>query len=91
MVIELLTRIVRGANIQEMSKAQAFLALSSFLTGNAGSQYEAGVEMVSPEKGGVSSWPEAVHYLVRNYAQLSGDTSAIFDLQAVFQGPTETE
>lgn len=54
MVFDFLTRFVSKANIQEMSDALALIALSSFLKRFAKSQYEAGVEMVSLEEGGVS-------------------------------------
>lgn len=46
--------------------------------------------MVSPEGERVSSWPEVVAYVLRNYAQSSRASSAISDLRAVSQGPTKT-
>lgn len=61
---DFLTRFVREADIQEVSEAQAFVALQSFFKGYARSKYEAGVEMASAEKGGVSSRPEAVQHLL---------------------------
>lgn len=45
-----------------MSKPYALIALPTFLKGFDKSQYEAGVEMIFPEKGGVSSWPDVVQY-----------------------------
>ena len=91
MVLDFLARFVREANIQEMSEAQAFLALPHFLDGFAKSQYEAGVELVKPRLGGVSSWPESVQYLLRNYAQSGHISSAISDLRAIQQDSSETE
>lgn len=91
MVVYFLTRLVREGNIQEMSEAQAIAALPSFLDGFAKSQYETGAETVFPEEGGISSWPEAVQYRLRNYAQSSTISLAIADLRAGSQGLLETE
>lgn len=55
MAIDFLARFVREANIQGMSETQYFDVLSSFPTEFADSQYEAGFEMATPEKGEVLS------------------------------------
>lgn len=60
MVIDFLIRFVKNANIQEMSKSRAHIAVTSFPKGFVKSQYEAGAAIVSQEEGGVSSWPSAV-------------------------------
>lgn len=88
MVTAFLAGFVRGANIQELSEAQAFLALPSFHTGLAKSHYEAGFEMVAPEEGGFSRMLEKVQYLVRNYAQSTHINSIISNLQAIRQKTT---
>jgi len=90
MVLDFLSRFVREAEIQEMSEAQALLALPSFLNGFAKSQYEA-AERVNPQDGGIGSWPEAVQYLLRNYAQNKYISSAIRDLRDTRQKELETE
>lgn len=90
-VLDFLARYVKEANIQAMSEAQAFIALPSFLIGFAKSQYEAGVQLTSPDEGGVTSWPEAVQYLLRNYAHSTYIPSAISDLRSVRQSHSETE
>lgn len=50
MVIDFLTRFAREANIQEISKAQALVALPSLPKGFAKNQYDAGAEMVCQKK-----------------------------------------
>lgn len=47
--------------------------------------------MVSSEDGGISSWPGAVQYFLRNYARSSRINSAIADLREVSQGPMKAE
>lgn len=65
-----LKRFVRNANIQDMSEAQARVALPLFFNGFVWNQYVACAEMVFAEEGGIFSWLEAARYLLRNYAQL---------------------
>lgn len=72
MVVGFLTRFIREADIQKVSEVLAFVALPSFLEEYARSWYETGAGLVSPEKIGVSGWPEAVHYLLRNHVCVSG-------------------
>lgn len=88
--VDFLTSFVREANIQKISEAEAVVALPSFQKVFASAQFEAGVEIASPEKGGISDWPEAVQYLSRNYAQSPRTSSAISDLSAVSREPTKT-
>ena len=90
-VLDFLARLKREFNIQEMSEAQAFVELPSFFDGYGKSQYEAGVERTLPEEGGVESWPEAVQYLLRNYAQNKHISAAIADLREVRQKASESE
>jgi len=89
-VLDFLSRFTREAEIQEMSEAQALLSLPHFLSGFARSQYEA-AERVNPQDGGIAEWPEAVQYLLRNYAQNKYISSAIRDLRDTKQGNNETE
>lgn len=74
-----------------MSEAHAFIALHSFLTGFAQSQYEAGIDVSLLEEGGISRWPEAVQYLLRSYAQSTYISSAISDLRNNQQRPGVNE
>ena len=67
------------------------MSLPYFLDGFALSQYESGIEMVAPEEGGVSSWPEAVQYLLKNYAQNQHISNAITDLRDTRQYADEDE
>lgn len=68
MTVDLLTRFVSEANIQEMSEAQALVALPSFLKGFDKSKNEDEAETVSTKEGGISSRLEAVKYLLRNHS-----------------------
>lgn len=74
-----------------MPEPQALVAPPSVFKGFAKSQYEAGAQMMSPEEGEISSWPEAVQYFLRNYAQTSRISFAIADLRALCQEAMETE
>lgn len=91
MIIDFPTRFVREAKTQKMPEAQGLIALIAFLKGFAKSQHEAGVEIVHSKEGGASSWPEAIQYLSRNYAQSSRISSAIANLRTGSQGLMETE
>lgn len=91
MIINFLKQFVREANIQEKLAAQELVALPSFLKEFAKSHFEAGAEMVSPEGRGVSTWPEAVQYLLKNYAQLSRISSETADLRAIFHDLMKTQ
>lgn len=86
-VADFLTRFVWEANTQEISGAQALVALFSCIEEFAETQYYAGAEMMSPEKGGIYSWPEAVRYLLRSYCQSFRNSFAIVELHAVSRGP----
>lgn len=91
MVLDFLARFTREANIQEMSEAQAFLTLPSFLSGMARLQFEAGTELEDADGEGVTCWPEAVQYLLRNYAMSNHISAAVNDLRSIKQGRSETE
>ena len=47
--------------------------------------------MVPPEEGGVSCWPEAVQYLLKNYAQNQHISAAISELRGTRQTESEDE
>lgn len=87
--IYFLGRLVREPNLQEMSETQAFLALPFLLTGLVKSQYEAGIKMVDPQDGGISSWPEATQYFLRYYALSKYIAGAIGDLRSIKQEVVE--
>ena len=84
-----LTRFVEECDTQEMSEAQAFLAIPHFLTGTAERHYRAAVH--GGKSGGVSCWPEAVQYFLRTYATAATISSAIRDLRDIRQQSNETE
>lgn len=66
--------------IQVIPRAQALAPLPLFLEKFAKSIYKAGGKMVHSEKVGISSWLEALQYLLRNYDQSSRIRSALTDL-----------
>lgn len=68
MVIDSLTRFIEEANIWKMTEVQAFIAFPSFFKRFAKSKHEKRVLLDSFEKERVSSWPEAVKYLLRTSA-----------------------
>lgn len=53
--------------MQDKSQAQPAIDLPFFLKVYEKRQFEGGAEIATLEEGGVSSWPEAVQYLMRNY------------------------
>lgn len=91
MVVTLLTKLVRRANIQETSKAQPSIHFLSFLKQFAKSQYNAWAEMVPLENEGVRSCPETGHYPPRNYAQSPKTRLALAGLRTVTRGPEKSE
>jgi len=91
LILEFLTRFVREANINEMSEAQAYLDLPSFLQGFALSQFESVADTAYADDGGVTCWPEAVKYLLRSYATSNAVREAVLSLRDLSQIPGEVE
>lgn len=81
MIIDFLERFMLETYFQKLSDAQAIVVLPTFPVEFAKSQYETVVELVSTEGGGVSSWPEAVQYLWRSYAESFHINGTIDNLQ----------
>ena len=90
-ILDFLARFVKEADIQDMTEAQAYLALPKFLGGLAQSQFEMTTNLGEAEGGGVTCWPEAVQYLLRNYATASAITKALSDLRGIRQNKMEME
>lgn len=90
MVLNFLLRFVRDAIIQAMTEDQVLKALQCFQIGFARSQYMANVERVCPKEGSVTSWTEAVQFLLRSYAQNMQISAAFRDLRAVRQQTAES-
>lgn len=66
-VLKFLARFTREANIQEMSKVQAFMSLLLFLDGFALSQNNPMIGMTPLKEEGITCFLEAVRYLLTNY------------------------
>lgn len=91
LIFEFLSRFVVEANTLRISEAQAFVALPHFLRKLALEQYRAVSGSLNADEGGVTSWPEAVQYLLRSYATSNAIRGAILDLRDVTQKDRETE
>lgn len=89
-VLEFLARFVEEADILEMKESQALLALSYFLRKDALAQFRA-AQSSSPEEGGIRYWPEAVQYLLRNYATDNAISAALLELRDMKQKTSEDE
>lgn len=74
-----------------MSEEQAYIALPEFITQFAKIQYEAGSQIMYAGEGGISRWPEAVQYLLRNYDQSTHVATDIMDLREIRQDTSESE
>lgn len=91
MVNDFLTWFVWEDNIQEMSEAEALVALPSFHKWFSKSRSESTAEMVFRKEGNISSWRDTVQYLLRNYAQSPRNILAIVNFRARSQGLMGTE
>lgn len=91
LVLDFLARFVQEADVLEMSEAQAYVALPYFLSGMAEDQYNSVRGSSRASEGGVTCWPEAVHYLLRSYATGTAISQAIVAVRDTKQKPGETE
>ena len=89
-ILNFLTRFTEEADILEMKESQAFIALPHFLAKTALEHYRAARD-ASPREGGVTAWPEAVQYLLRNYATNDAISEALLVLRDIRQSPAEDE
>lgn len=79
------------ADIQGVTDAREFITLPSFRGGLALIKFESPVGIISPTEGGISSWPEAVQYLLRSYDQSTHVSVAIKDLRKTQQKQDEEQ
>lgn len=91
MMLDFLRRFTKEANIQEMSKAEGFVNLSSFQSGIVEMEIEPIVEMADAEEGGLSSRPSVVQFLLCNYTPSVFISKASYDLCQVCQLLREEE
>lgn len=84
-ILNFLAKFVREEDIQEMSDAQVFIALSFFLTESAQSHCEARVEKTPLEEDGVSCLSEDVKDVLRHYAQSNIIINDISDMKDLHQ------
>lgn len=74
-----------------MSETLAYFALASFLKGMAEKQFNSVLRSSRASESGVTSWLEAVHYLLRSYTTGNSIQGAILALRYTKQKPVETE
>ena len=63
-VFDFLARYVNEADMLDMTEAQAFIALPTFLSEPAETQFRTNLSGAS-RHGGITCWPEAVQYMLR--------------------------
>lgn len=71
MSIGFLALFVRETNTWQMSDAQLFVALPTFVAKFAKIQHSVGVKIVAQKEGALSSWPKAQQFHPRDYARSS--------------------
>ena len=89
-IFDFLTRFVNEADMLNMSEAQAFIALPTFLADPAETQFRTTLSGAS-RRGGVTCWPEAVQYLLRTYATAFAMREVLADLRNIKQNANESE
>ena len=89
-VLEFLSKFCDEADTLEMTEAQAYVVLPYLLKGSAKEQFNA-VKGTLAGDGGVTSWPEAVQYLLRSYATNGAIREATIALRDTKQPEDETE
>ena len=89
MILNFLTRFVEEADIIKMTEAQALLALPHYLMDSAETQFRASIK--GARSGGITSFPEAIQYLLRTYATPSALREAVNAVRDIRQQANETE
>ena len=85
-----LTRFPNKADILEMSEAQAFIALSTFLPDPAETQSCTNLSG-GPRRGGITRCPKAIQYLLRIYATAAAMRESLESLRNIWKTSTEAE
>ena len=89
LILNFLSRFVEEADTLRMTEGQAFVALPHFLANPAETQFLSSRN--ASTSGGVTSWPEAVQYLLETYATSSAIREATNKLQEIRQLAHENE
>lgn len=90
-VLYFLARFTRESNIQETSKAQAYVTLPLFFERLVLSLYVA-MAGITPSAGrGITCWSETVQYLLASYTQTEYITNEIINVLHTKQKPQEDE
>lgn len=89
-IFDFLTLFLDVDDMLNMSEAQAFIDLPTFLADPADTQYRTNLSGVSSH-GGMTCWPEAIQDLLRTYATASAMCEGLEDLRNVKQKPDENE
>lgn len=92
-VLKFIATFRSAANNNGIPEGGAFLVLRNFLGGKAAVAYEASLEVdaAGAEGVGISSWPDAVHWLLQTYAKDIYIQRAVAEIRALRQGDNETE
>ena len=89
MVFAFRTRFTEEADLNGLTEAQALVALPRFLKDEASASFQ--TAQSSGRTGGVSSWSEAVHFLLTSYATPSAMREAVLRVHDTKQKGNEDE
>ena len=87
LILDFLASFTEEFDILGMTEGQAFMELPKFLAKTAATQYR--VRQHGEHAGRIPAWPEAVQYLLRNYATPGAIRRATSDLRTIRQFPDE--
>ena len=90
-IIGFLEKFVRECNMLEMTEAQALLAVTEFLSGTARSGLESARDQAPGSETAVTTWPEAVNYLLSTLVSSEQVHQLEDDLAELRQKPGEEE
>lgn len=83
-IFDFLTRLVNEADKLNMSEAQAYVALPTFLGDPTETEFRTSLSGGSSH-GSVTCWPEAIRYLLRTYARPTEMREALKNIRPIHQ------
>lgn len=90
-IIAFLTKYASICDMLHLAEHEAFIALSSFLSGDADKLFTNAVQAATDMPDAVTNWPTAVAYPMKRWARNDDIKSALDDLWSLEQKPSETE
>ena len=87
MVFTFLTRFKEEADLNGLTEAQALIDLPRYLKDEASLAFQ--TAQSGGYSGGVSSWPEAVHFLLTTYSKPSAMGETVIRVQELKQNAPE--